>query len=247
MSITASLSARKQAQNTLGWRVLIDSALPAKAQMLKDVELAQEEVPTVRFFCWSPPAISLGLKQKPPAWLEYRQWQQAGLESVERPTGGGIGFHGSDVSIAVIVPRRIQVPLDLLMDAVCQNALMLVQSLNIDAHTVLETPAAGRIDYCLTENAPYAVMVGSKKAAGFALRRFPKTWLIQGSLLVRPLPDALAGAIPEPVLMQLKSKAVALSEASKDPLTEADVALRWSQQWAAGWEETLLETLSKAE
>ncbi len=248
MSLSVTLSPRqKPAQALLGWRILVEQGLSAKEQMARDVALAVETLPTARFFCWEPAAISFGLKQKPPAWFDQRSWQQAKLESVERPTGGGIAFHGSDVSLSVIVPRRLQVSLGALMDAVCQNALSLCESLGVDAHTVLEAPAKGRINYCLTDLSPYAVMIAGKKVAGFALRRFPQTWLIQGSFLVRPISEPLSQAIPAEVLKQLKTKAIAFSEAASGTWDEKKLAVAWAQGWAHWWEETLLETLAKEE
>lgn len=246
MSLVVPASPRQRSsQATLGWRILVESGLSAKEQMARDCALANEALPTVRFFRWSPLALSLGLKQKAPAWFNARQWQSLGLDSVERPTGGGIAFHGSDLSISVIVPRRLQVPLDSLMDAVCQNALSLCGSFGVDAHTVLEAPADGRIRYCLAELSPYAVMIGDKKVAGFALRRYPQTWLIQGSLLVRPLPQALAAALPSEVVKLLETKAIALSQAAAVASDAADVAVRWAHGWAQWWEATLLEALIK--
>lgn len=246
MSLSAALSPRqKRSQGSLGWRVLVEHGLSAQEHMARDAALAGETLPTVRFFCWQPAAISFGLKQKPPAWFDQQRFRQAQLEFVERPTGGGIAFHGSDVSLSIIVPRRLQVSLDALMDAVCQNALSLCGSLGVDAHSVIGTSASSRIDYCLTEPSPYAVMIGGKKVAGFALRRFPQTWLIQGSFLVRPVSGPLSQAIPAEVAGQLKAKAVAFSEAASGSWDEKKLADFWAQGWAHWWEETLLEALAR--
>lgn len=247
MSLVVPASPRQRSsQGSLGWRILVESSgLSAKQQMARDAALAEEAISTVRIFRWSPPAVSLGLKQKPPAWFNAAQWQRLGLEYVERPTGGGMGFHGSDISISVVVPRRLQISLDNLMDAVCQNALLLCESLGINSHAVLDVPASGRIDYCLMELSPYAVMIKEKKVAGFALRRFPQAWLIQGSLLVHALPQALANALPAEVFSLFNHKAVSLSEAASSALDESEISHRWASGWAHWWEETLLETLIK--
>ncbi|MBI4340869.1 MAG: hypothetical protein HY598_01145 [Candidatus Omnitrophica bacterium] len=216
-----------------GWRVFVEEGLSAHEQMARDATLAREALPMVRFFVWDPPAVSLGFKQVPPAWLA----SAAGFEQVERPTGGGLAFHGSDVSVAVIVPRRVSLPLALLMQAVCENAVALCRDMGANAHAVADVPAQGRIAYCLTDPSSYAVMIDGKKAAGFALRRFPKTWLIQGSLLVRPLPQALAGAIPAPVSAQLHAGAMPLAQVLPGAVAPCDVARRWADGWSGWWEE----------
>lgn len=218
------------------WRVLIDEGLPAPAQMARDEQLADEPVPTLRLFSWSPPAVSLGLKQPPPAWLEEPPWRAGGLERVERPTGGGMAFHGSDLSVAVIVPHSSGVPVSNLMRAVCDSARRLCRAYGLEATVLLEAGSKGRITYCLRDVSPYAVLIGTRKLAGFALRRYLRGWLIQGSLLVRPLPEALRRAVPAKVVAQLDERAVALSEALGRPVSVADVAQRWAGQWAAWWD-----------
>lgn len=210
------------------WRVLLGGASSAQAQMALDERLAGESVPTVRVFTWNPPAISLGWKQPVPAWLDPAAWRDAGLEWVERPTGGGIAVHGSDVSISVIVPRTRRDSLETLMRTVCESAVTLCRELGVAAHAVLECSGRERIQYCLADTSPYAVMIGTRKVAGFALRRYPSAWLIQGSLLVQPIPTRLAEQMPAGVIARLSARACALSDATAESFSAADVAERWA-------------------
>jgi len=213
-------------------RLLVDEPnLSAAAHMILDERLALEAKPTVRCFTWDPPAISLGFKQEPPVWLAGPSWRSGGLEVVERPTGGGIAFHGSDVSISIVVPRQSCPPISSLMRVVCESAVRLCGTYGLEATPVLTVPQAERVDYCLTQRSPYAVFLAGRKVAGFALRRFPRSWLVQGSLLVRPLPAALTGALPQDVRDQLAKRAVALSEASGNWADEGDVVQRWMEEW----------------
>lgn len=214
------------------WRLLIEGPRPAREQMARDAQLGEDARPTVRWFTWDPPAVSLGLKQEVPAWLRALAWRQSGLDWVRRPSGGGIAFHGSDVSLAVAVPRALSVPLDALMRAVCESATQVCRSFGVAARPVLQTPGAGRITYCLAERSPYAVMAGSKKVAGFALRRLASSWLIEGSMLVKPLPDRLAAGVPAEVLDELRAQAMPLAEAAPSPMAEHDVMSRWAGSWA---------------
>lgn len=218
------------------WTLLIDHARSAAEQMAADERLAQRAPLTARFFGWQPAAISLGWKQPWPEWLEPDAWRGAGLEWVERPTGGGIAFHGSDVSVAVVVPRARGVSLALLMRAVCQSAVRLCTSYGIEASALLEAPSHGRIAYCLTQHSPYAVLVDGRKIAGFALRRYPASWLIQGSLLINPLPDVLQRALPLSVGEAIRRHAVPLSVASGASLDEANVMRRWAAHWTSWWD-----------
>ena len=87
------------------WRVIVGGPQTAAEQMATDARLAEEAIPTIRLFTWSPPAVSLGWKQPCPDWLRGDRWAASPCEFVERPTGGGIAFHGSDLSLAVVIPR----------------------------------------------------------------------------------------------------------------------------------------------
>jgi len=222
----------------MDWRIVVDlPGLSAAEQMAADERLAREPIPTVRFFAWDPPALSWGFRQRVPTWLARALRSAQGIEGVERPTGGGIAVHGSDVSLSVVVPRRQDRSLEALMQAVCGSAAHLCRSYGAAADTAPHQDCGGQITYCLAELSPYAVMIGGRKVAGFALRRYPQTWLIQGSLLVRPLRGALRAAMPALAVQRLEGRAVSLAEAVAEAVTEAGAAERWGAHWASWWED----------
>lgn len=234
------------------WRVLLDGPRPATAQMACDERLISLGMPMVRFFTWHPPALSFGFKQSPPEWLRLSPWSAKSLELVERPTGGGMAFHGSDVSLSVVVPRASTVPLEFIMRAVCQSAVRVCHAFGAEATALVEVQTEGRITYCLTEQSPYTVLIGARKVAGFAVRRYPDGWLIQGSLLVRRLPASLARALPEHLLQRIERDAIPLDEVlvsdtsrretnlrsvrHRSVISERAVARHWSQRWSEWWE-----------
>ena len=228
------------------WRIVFGGALGAAEQMALDETLAREAEPAVRVFTWNPAAVSLGLKQPRPAWLDPVQWRAAGLELIERPTGGGLAVHGSDCSIAIVVPREAAIPLEAVMASVCRSAVRLCHSYGVETDAVVDVPGARRVTYCLTEVSPYAVMSGSRKLAGFALRRYSNSWLIQGSLLVGQIPAALAGAMPIEARRQFGARAVSLSEAAGRSIRARDAAKRWGTSWATWWDELLVSELVDA-
>lgn len=59
--------------------------------------------PCLRFYTWSPPAISLGYSQRqlPEHW-QYLQWQGQAVELVQRPTGGRAVLHQGDLTYSVV-------------------------------------------------------------------------------------------------------------------------------------------------
>jgi len=219
--------------------------------MARDDALAREPVPTVCLFCWRPPAVSWGLRQVPPSWLAQVLAPASELEGVERPSGGGIAFHGSDVSLSVVVPRESGLPVQELLRAVCASGAELCRSYGVEAHAALHPAPGGgprpsgrggvhqeraaRLTYCLAEPSPYAVLVAGRKVAGYALRRYAETWLVQGSLLVGPIPARLRSVMPEGVSARVTAFSLPLAEAAGRPLDPADVARRWADRWGTWW------------
>jgi len=225
-----------------GWRVLVESDRPAAEQMAIDARLAAQAMPAVRVFTWNQPAVSLGYKQQRPEWLVEASQE---LACVERPTGGGIAFHGSDVSIAVVVPQELRLPLALLMRVAGRSALRLCQSYGAPA-VFSDGGARLAVTYCLAQQSPYAVSVGGRKIAGFALRRYAQSWLIQGSLLVGPVPEPIGRRLPRPVREAMAGRAASLSACVGREVNERNTARRWADHWTAWWEEDVIQALACA-
>ncbi len=81
---------------------------PGDLQMKIDAWLLQEYVagrmpPTLRFYDWSPVAISLGYHQRryPIAW-DNLTWQGKSIDLVRRPTGGRAVLHQGDLTYSMI-------------------------------------------------------------------------------------------------------------------------------------------------
>jgi lipoate-protein ligase A len=90
--------------------------------------------PILRFYTWSPPAISLGYHQS--NWPEYWQqltWQGAPLELVRRPTGGRAVLHQGDLTYAVVTSglsgSRVQV-----YQNICEFLIQGWRSLGVELH-----------------------------------------------------------------------------------------------------------------
>lgn len=224
------------------WQCLLDEGRNASEQMAFDEALALKADPTVRVFFWQKPAISLGRNQPQPNWLEEKDWVSGGFESVERPTGGGMAFHGSDVSLSVVISRQIRIPLATLMQVVCESVRSLCDQYEIDVQILRDVEGErSQMFYCLTEtHSPYSCLINGRKVAGFALRRFPESWLIQGSLLINPIPKALQLALPQWLVKDIAHRATPLSEVVGKLIDPHEVGQSWIKHWSAWWEESLL-------
>ncbi|OCQ97811.1 biotin--protein ligase [Nostoc sp. MBR 210] len=90
------------------WRLIPFLEASGNLQMAIDKWLLEQHhlrkhPPTLRFYTWSPTAISLGYHQRqyPQAW-ENLTWQGKKLDLVRRPTGGRAVLHQGDLTYAVI-------------------------------------------------------------------------------------------------------------------------------------------------
>ncbi len=90
------------------WRLIPWLEAAGDVQMAIDRWLLEqhqlgEHPPTLRFYSWSPPAISLGYHQHqyPQLWQNLI-WRGQQLDLVRRPTGGRAVLHQGDLTYAVI-------------------------------------------------------------------------------------------------------------------------------------------------
>ena len=61
--------------------------------------------PTVRFYGWVPPAISIGYFQSLTEEIDVEACQRFGVSFVRRITGGGAVFHENELTYSLVVPE----------------------------------------------------------------------------------------------------------------------------------------------
>jgi lipoate-protein ligase A len=92
----------------LPWRLIPLLDMPGHLQMAIDRWLFEQHCqtlhpPTLRFYTWSPVAISLGYHQRHyPAHWQLLTWQNKSIDLVPRPSGGRAVLHQGDLTYAVI-------------------------------------------------------------------------------------------------------------------------------------------------
>ena len=207
----------------VGWTIRRLDGRTAAEQMAIDERLAAAAQPTFRLFRWSRPAVSLGLKQAPPSWICASQLSAHGIDVVRRPTGGGAALHGSDLSFSVVEPLSAGWRIGGLVETVAHRVSCGLRTLGMWVEWQREDESAGRIIYCLTEPSPYALMVGERKLGGMAIRRTRASWLIQGSILMRPLPDVFRAVMPEAVRAAFETHAISVEDARGARVSDEDV------------------------
>lgn len=195
------------------WRLIPSFAAAGNIQMavdrwlLKQHELGNHPS-TLRFYTWSPPAISLGYHQKkyPEHWQNLT-YQGDKLDLVCRPSGGRAVLHQGDLTYAVVtsgIPgSRLQA-----YTKICEFLISGWRSLGVE----LNYGQAGRgyihNPNCFgTATGADLVLADGSKLIGSAQLRTGKAILQHGSMILQPNADLF-----EQVFGENTFKAVELPE-----------------------------------
>jgi lipoate-protein ligase A len=121
------------------WRLIPLLEASGDVQMAIDYWLLEQHLsgkhpPTLRFYTWLPPAISLGYHQHrfPEHW-QHLMYQGKKLDLVRRPTGGRAVLHQGDLTYAVVTSgftgNRIQV-----YQKICEFLIQGWKKLGVELH-----------------------------------------------------------------------------------------------------------------
>ena len=169
-----------------------DSPHSAAMNMAIDEALLESAaVPSIRFYGWHSPALSLGY---------FGRFSNVAIYAGERDlvrrwTGGGIVFHGDDITYSIVLPSSDPAFLESSMTIYEKIHRALADALNaigqkavvgggVDAGRTLatETTITASGDNCFANPVRADVMVDGRKVAGAAQRRTRRGLLHQGSI-----------------------------------------------------------------
>jgi lipoyl(octanoyl) transferase len=180
------------------WRLLDTGALPASLNMAIDQALLQlhvrgESSPTLRFYQWEPPAVSLGALQRWPGF-DAGVCRRLGLDVVRRPTGGRAVLHQGDLTYGVVAGTREGVPVTL-ADAyhlLCRGLLAGFYLLGIEAEPGRDKVRADQPDVCFLRSLVGDIAYRGKKFVGSAQTWQGSSLLQHGSILLEPQAETWA-------------------------------------------------------
>ncbi len=168
------------------WRLVVDGDADGATNMAVDEAILSAVTdgaspPTLRFFSWSPPCLSLGRNQ-PLADVDRRACRIGGVDLVRRPTGGRAILHTDELTYSVALlqtdPRAAG---DILTSYRClsQGLLAGLRRLGLEvAQTAAKTTApADPSAVCFEMSSSYEITVGDHKLVGSA------QWRVRGGLL----------------------------------------------------------------
>ena len=211
------------------WRLLIeDSPRSGAANMAIDEAIAEATAagavpPTLRFYRWNPPTVSLGRHQKL-ADVDETQIAAHGYDLVRRATGGRAILHVDELTYSVSGPIEEPRMAGGVMDAYLRfsNALLSgLSTLGLKAEKAGGRTRAGRelSAACFETPSAYEITAGGRKLMGSAQSRRKGYVLQHGSLPlwgdVTRLVDvlALSCTAKDRLRQQLRRQAATLAEA----------------------------------
>jgi lipoate---protein ligase len=156
--------------------------------------------PVLRFYAWTPAAISLGYHQKqwPSHWQSLR-WQDRPLDLVRRPTGGRAVLHAGDLTYSLVLPHQSGHRRDT-YESICRFLIEGWRSLDIPLHFGHAGRGYQRQVNCFeSATAADLVMVAGEKLIGSAQAWRGQTVLQHGSMQLQANPDLqrqVFGSIP---------------------------------------------------
>ena len=174
------------------WRLIPLIEAPGKIQMAIDRWAIEQHqlgfLPsTLRFYTWSPPAISLGYHQHryPEQWQNL-SWQGVSLDLVQRPTGGRAVLHQGDLTYALVTSglsgSRVQA-----YQQICEFLIQGWRSLGVELHYGLAGRGYIHNPNCFgTATGADLVLVDGTKLIGSAQLRRGKAILQHGSIRLEP-------------------------------------------------------------
>jgi len=172
-----------------------NDAVPHTAAMnmaIDEVLLEMAAVPTIRFYRWRSPALSFGYFGE----FSHVAICAAERDLVRRWTGGGIVFHGDDLTYSIVIPANDPVfdessiaIYEKIHHALCRalnkigTRAVVAQSVGPGEIVLSKHAAVSASRYNCFANPVHAdVIMGGRKIAGAAQRRTRRGLLQQGSI-----------------------------------------------------------------
>lgn len=201
--------------------------------------------PTIRFYGWNPPTLSVGYFQNIEKEINLDAVKKHGLGFVRRPTGGRGVLHDQELTYSVIVseehpemPKTVTEAYRVISEGILEG----FRELGLDAYFAIprtekekQSLKNPRSSVCFDAPSWYELVVEGRKVAGSAQTRQKGVILQHGSILLDLDEDKLFDLfiykndrLRERMQRNFKQKAVAINELAKEKITieEASNALK---------------------
>lgn len=169
------------------FRLVLTPTYNAKTNMAIDNALAssfkEEDTAILRIYTWQN-SFTLGVSQKIEDYSKLEE--QYDYNCAKRITGGGVLFHGHDISYSVVLPSSWFKDLSVKQsyEQICQFLLFFYKDLNLDTHFAkdLKQINLSKNEFCQVGFEAYDIIVNNKKIGGNAQKRSKKMIFQHGSI-----------------------------------------------------------------
>ena len=159
------------------WRLMVDGQADGATNMAVDEAILTgiqkgASPPTLRFYAWSPPCLSLGRNQ-PLGDVDQTACQTAGVDVVRRPTGGRAILHTDELTYSVSLLQTDPRAAGGVMDSyrrLSEGLLAGLHRLGVQAVQAMgqRQPAANLTAICFETPSDYEITAGGRKLLGSA-------------------------------------------------------------------------------
>jgi len=195
----------------------IDEALLLSCQRGEETSL----FPTIRFYQWSTPTLSLGYSQRSSRTVDQEYCQKAGINVVRRITGGRAVLHHREVTYSVVA-RTDKPPFS---GSISETYYLISQAIaGALASLGLRAELAGKgggqslptspmtRSPCFYSPSRHEVVYQGKKIVGSAQKRLKGSFLQHGSILLNFDSQFLLSATGQQPGMRLPEKVTSINE-----------------------------------
>ena len=212
--------------------------------------------PTVRFYGWTPPTLSIGYFQKAEEEVDFAALRQKGIGFVRRPTGGRAVLHDRELTYSIVVSESypgIPAAVNEAYRVLSEGLLIGFRKLGLKAEMVdlaseeekRKYAAAAGSAACFDSPSWYELVVEGRKVAGSAQTRQKGVVLQHGSILQELDADLLFSLlrfsnenVRERMKRSFTGKAVAIGQICRDigrtPPSDAEVERAFREGMAEG-------------
>lgn len=172
------------------FRLILSSCSDAKTNMSIDKALAKAyksgDLPILRLYTWEN-SFTVGLSQNTDEYSLYKK--QYNNNCAKRITGGGVLFHGHDISYSLVLPSEYFSHLNVKQsyEKICQFLLTFYNDLGLEACFAKDSKeiTLSKNEFCQVGFEAYDILVNGTKIGGNAQKRSKKMIFQHGSVPVK--------------------------------------------------------------
>ena len=175
------------------WRLVVSPAASGPWNMALDQALVEslaagQRAPTLRFYTWARPTLSIGYAQ-PIANVDLQTAAASGVSVVRRRTGGQAILHDDELTYALALPRAHALAGSGIIDsyaALSQGLLAGLDLLGVRAEIGRWSPPAGQQvdDICFASPSGHEILAAGRKIVASAQCRLKGAVLQHGSIVL---------------------------------------------------------------